>query len=129
MSLLPVEDALQAILARVPAVTSEQVPLNQANGRVLAAPVIAGHDQPPFDASAMDGYAMRAEDVHDGALLRVIGVSQAGAGYGGGVHRGEAARIFTGGAGTAGCRHRHHAGRGRSRWRFRPVHGPCPVGP
>ena len=96
MSLLPVEDALQAILARVPAVTSEQVPLNQANGRVLAAPVIAGHDQPPFDASAMDGYAMRAEDVHDGALLHVIGVSQAGAGYGGGVHRGEAARIFTG---------------------------------
>ena len=96
MSLLPVDDALQAILARVPAVASEQVSLSEANGRVLAAPVIAGHNQPPFDASAMDGYAMRAEDVHDGALLRVIGISQAGAGYGGGVHRGEAVRIFTG---------------------------------
>lgn len=96
MSLLPVDDALHAILARVPAVTSEQVALTEANGRVLTAPVIAGHDQPPFDASAMDGYAMRAEDVIEGARLRVIGTSQAGASYGGGVHRGEAVRIFTG---------------------------------
>jgi len=96
MSLLPVDDALKAILARVPPVTAEQVALDQANGRVLAAPVIAGHNQPPFDASAMDGYAMRAEDVGEGARLRVIGTSQAGASYGGGVHRGEAVRIFTG---------------------------------
>lgn len=96
MSLLPVDDALKAILARVPPVTAEQVALDQANGRVLAAPVIAGHNQPPFDASAMDGYAMRAEDVSEGARLRVIGTSQAGASYGGGVHRGEAVRIFTG---------------------------------
>ncbi|AVF05402.1 MULTISPECIES: gephyrin-like molybdotransferase Glp [Devosia] len=96
MSLLPVDEALRAILDRVPAVTPEQVPLGEASGRVLAAPVIAGHNQPPFDASAMDGYAMRAEDVAEGARLRVIGTSQAGAGYGGGVHRGEAVRIFTG---------------------------------
>ena len=96
MSLLRVDDALKAILARVPPVTPEQVVLTEAVGRVLAAPLIAGHDQPPFDASAMDGYAMRAEDVSEGKALRVIGMSQAGAGFAGTVGPGEAIRIFTG---------------------------------
>lgn len=96
MSLLPVDEALQAILARVPDVTREEVRLSDAVGRVLAAPVIAGHNQPPFNASAMDGYALRAADVSEGARLRVIGTSQAGAGYGGSVQPGEAVRIFTG---------------------------------
>lgn len=96
MSLLPVDEALKAILARVPPVRAEKVALVRACGRVLASPVIAGHNQPPFDASAMDGYAMRAEDVAEGARLRVIGTSQAGAGYDGHLHRGEAVRIFTG---------------------------------
>ncbi|MBK1793099.1 molybdopterin molybdotransferase MoeA [Devosia sp. WQ 349] len=96
MSLLPVDDALTAILARVPAVQSETVALQDALGRVLAGPVMAQHDQPPFDASAMDGYAMRAADVTETALLRVIGMSQAGAGFSGTVGAGEAVRIFTG---------------------------------
>jgi len=96
MSLLPVDEALNRILARVPAVTGELVPLTAAAGRVLSAPVIAGHDQPPFNASAMDGYAMRAEDVSPAAWLRVIGMSQAGAGFAGSVGAGEAVRIFTG---------------------------------
>src|SRR5690606_11207436 len=96
MSLLPVEDALAAILARVPAVTPERVDLASAAGRVLAAPVIATHDQPPFDASAMDGYAMRAADVAPDTWLDVIGMSQAGAGFAGVVGPGQAVRIFTG---------------------------------
>ncbi len=96
MSLKPVEDAIVAILARVPPVTAETVPLAKAAGRVLAAPVIATHDQPPFDASAMDGYAVRAADAVDGATLRVVGVSQAGARFQGELGTGEAVRIFTG---------------------------------
>ncbi len=96
MSLLPVDDALKAILARVPPVTVEQVALHDATGRVLAAPLVAQHHQPPFNASAMDGYAMRAADVAEGAPLRVVGMSQAGAGFSGSIGPGEAARIFTG---------------------------------
>lgn len=96
MSLLPVDAAIAAILARVPAPTAETVPLEQANGRVLIAPIVARHDQPPFPASAMDGYAMRAEDVTEGHRLAVIGTSQAGAGFAGTVGPGQAVRIFTG---------------------------------
>lgn len=96
MSLLPVDAALKAILARVPMVTAESVALGNAAGRVLAAPLVARHDQPPFDASAMDGYAMRAADVADGVWLDVIGTSQAGAGFSGTVGSKQAVRIFTG---------------------------------
>lgn len=76
MSLLPVDAALAAILARVPAVQSETVPLQAAFGRVLSRPVIASHDQPPFNASAMDGYAVRAADVVEGHRLVIAGMSQ-----------------------------------------------------
>lgn len=96
MSLLPVDEALNRILARVPDVVGESVALTGAAGRVLAEPVVASHDQPPFDASAMDGYAMRAADVAEGVWLKVIGMSQAGAGFAGSVGEGEAVRIFTG---------------------------------
>ena len=96
MSLLPVDEALNRILARVPDVIGESVALVGAAGRVLSAPVVASHDQPPFDASAMDGYAMRAADVVEGVWLKVIGMSQAGAGFAGTVGEGEAVRIFTG---------------------------------
>lgn len=96
MSLLPVEDAIAAILRRVPAPEAEEIGLAEAVGRVLLAPVIAAHDQPPFPASAMDGYAVRADDVRPGAWLAVIGVSQAGAGFTGRLEPGQAVRIFTG---------------------------------
>ena len=96
MSLLPVDDALKAILGHAPNVAAQPVPLSEAVGRVLAAPLHAGHDQPPFDASAMDGYAMRATDVAEGRWLDVIGTSQAGAGFSGTVEPGQAVRIFTG---------------------------------
>ena len=96
MSLLPVEDAIAAILSRVPAPQGESVPLAQAVGRVLFEPVVARHDQPPFNASAMDGYAVRAADIVDGHRLAVIGTSQAGAGFAGTVAPGQTVRIFTG---------------------------------
>lgn len=96
MSLLPVEDAIAAILSRVSASRGESVPLAQAIGRVLFEPVVARHDQPPFNASAMDGYAVRAADIVDGHRLAVIGTSQAGVGFAGGVAAGQTVRIFTG---------------------------------
>ncbi len=75
---------------------SEAVPLARAAGRVLARDVVAARDQPPFAASAMDGYAILAADAATGAQLRVVGTSAAGARFEGGVGRGEAVRIFTG---------------------------------
>lgn len=96
MSLLPVDDAIAAILRRVPTPVAESVPIDQAAGRVLAQPVVAAHDQPPFNASAMDGYAIRAADVVPGHSLRIVGMSQAGAAYAHALGQGEAVRIFTG---------------------------------
>lgn len=103
MSLLPVEAAIAAILARVPEPVAETVALAEAAGRVLLMPVVATHDQPPFNASAMDGYAMRAADVVEGHRLRLIGTSQAGAGFAGTVGPGEVVRIFTGAPVPAGA--------------------------
>ncbi|MBX4911275.1 MULTISPECIES: gephyrin-like molybdotransferase Glp [Rhizobium] len=98
MNLLPVADALDRLLSRAkPVAASETLPLAEAEGRVLAADLTARLTQPPFNASAMDGYALRREDAPEpGAVLRVIGVSSAGHGFGGSVGQGEAVRIFTG---------------------------------
>lgn len=98
MSLLPVEDALSRLLAAArPIAETEQVSLREANGRVLAADLTARLTQPPFDASAMDGYALRAEDAAEvGSILTVVGESAAGHGYSGTLASGEAVRIFTG---------------------------------
>jgi molybdopterin molybdotransferase len=98
MSLLPVEDALARLLGgALPVAGTEDVPLHEANGRVLAADLTARLTQPPFNASAMDGYALRAEDAAEaGAVLTVIGESAAGHAFSGKVSAGEAVRIFTG---------------------------------
>ncbi len=74
----------------------EEVALAEAAGRVLRRDVVAERAQPPFDASAMDGYAVRAADVETGARLRVTGMSSAGGRFEGAVGPGEAVRIFTG---------------------------------
>ncbi len=58
--LLPVADALARILRLVEPLATEEVALSQATGRVLAADAVATRNQPPFAASAMDGYAVRA---------------------------------------------------------------------
>ena len=98
MTLLPVEDALARLLAAArPIVATEEIGLHDANGRVLAADLTARLTQPPFDASAMDGYALRAADAAEvGSVLAVIGESAAGHGFSGKVSPGETVRIFTG---------------------------------
>ena len=97
MALLPVEDALGRILAAAPRLAAADVALGDVAGRVLAQDVAARLTQPPFNASAMDGYAVRAADVQTlPATLRKIGESAAGHGFAGTVGHGETVRIFTG---------------------------------
>lgn len=96
-ALLPVDDALARILAAAPLMPAEMIAITACRGRTLAAPLPALRTQPPFAASAMDGYAVRAGDVTaPGARLRLIGTSSAGHGFAGVVGPGEAVRIFTG---------------------------------
>src|SRR5262245_20428123 len=99
MALLSVEDAQARVLEGVAAAGSEAVAVEHALGRVLAQPLAARLTQPPFRASAMDGYAVRTADVAVlPARLAVIGSSAAGHPFAGGVGPGEAVRIFTGAA-------------------------------
>jgi molybdopterin molybdotransferase len=95
---LTVEDALARILDGTTTIADTQLrDLLSAHGQVLAAPLVAGLTQPPFDASAMDGYAVRSSDLTRGpATLRMIGESAAGRGFRGSVGSGETVRIFTG---------------------------------
>ncbi|MBJ7534719.1 molybdopterin molybdotransferase MoeA [Rhodomicrobium vannielii ATCC 17100] len=94
---IPVDEALAKILADVEPVTAEIVSLLDAGGRVLAVDLAAKLTQPPFDASAMDGYAVRVADIAAApARLAVIGEAAAGHGFAGTVGEGQAARIFTG---------------------------------
>jgi molybdopterin molybdotransferase len=94
----PVADAQRAVLAKIatiPHLGIDTVPLADARGRVLAAIAIAPRPLPGFDNSAMDGYAVRAEDLP--GTLDVIGSIAAGASWAGGeVPRGAAVRILTG---------------------------------
>lgn len=97
MSLVPVDEALQRVLEGASALESEAVPLGSAEGRSLAQDLPSLRQQPPFAASAMDGYAVRFADASaPGTQLRVIGESVAGRGFSGSVAEGEAVRIFTG---------------------------------
>jgi molybdopterin molybdotransferase len=102
--MISVEEALARLLAPLTALPPEQVSVADAVGRVLAEDVAARRTQPPFAASAMDGYAVRAEDVANvPATLRIVAEIPAGAGYGGTIGEGEAARIFTGAPLPAGA--------------------------
>jgi molybdopterin molybdotransferase len=105
MSLLPVEEALSRVIASVRGpLAAEEVAIEAAFGRTLAGDLAALRTQPPFAASAMDGYAVRAADVAQTPVsLRVTGASIAGRGFPGAVGRGEAVRIFTGAPMPAGA--------------------------
>ena len=103
MALLPVPAALTAMLEAAPAMPAETVALTEALSRVLTAPVLAIRDQPPFRASAMDGWALRAEDGL--TPRRVAGESAAGRAFAGVLGPGEAVRIFTGAPVPAGADH------------------------
>jgi molybdopterin molybdotransferase len=98
VALMPVADALSAILAGAEALPEEMVALDAAFHRVLAHDVAARRTQPPQAMSAMDGYAVRAADAADlSARLKVIGEVAAGRPFERRLGQGEAVRIFTGG--------------------------------
>lgn len=92
--LLPVDDALAVVLQAAVALPAEDVPLAQADGRFLAAPVNAAIQLPPFTNSAMDGYAVRAVDT-PGTLV-IVGESAAGRPYEGALAAGQTVTISTG---------------------------------
>ena len=101
--MISVEEALSCLLAPLEKLPLEHISIVDAVGRVLAEDVAARRTQPPFAVSAMDGYAVRAEDLGSVPVeLRIVAEVPAGAGFGGHVGPGEAARIFTGAPMPAG---------------------------
>lgn len=93
--MITVEEALARCFALLTPLPAETLPLRQGAGRVLLAPALARLTQPPFDASAMDGYALgRAGAI--GASYTVIGEAGAGHAFAGRLAPDEATRIFTG---------------------------------
>jgi molybdopterin molybdotransferase len=104
--LLPVAEAEQLIAARVDPISGRQrVPLREALGRVLAADIIAPLNLPPFDNSAVDGYAVRGEDIDTAREQRLTIVDRVAAGHAAAhaIRSGEAVRIFTGAPMPAGA--------------------------
>jgi molybdopterin molybdotransferase len=104
--LLPVAEAEQLIAAGVNPVAGRQsVPLREALGRVLAADIVAPVNLPPFDNSAVDGYAVRGEDIDSAREQRLTIVDRIAAGHAAthAVKSGEAVRIFTGAPMPAGA--------------------------
>ncbi|MEW8381160.1 MAG: molybdopterin molybdotransferase MoeA, partial [Candidatus Thiodiazotropha taylori] len=96
-SLKPVDEALALLLSQAESVTEiESVPLNQALGRVLAEPVKSQVDVPPWDNSAMDGYAVNSADLSDDKAYLTIDQRIAAGSVGSSLKPGTAARIFTG---------------------------------
>jgi molybdopterin molybdotransferase len=96
-----VEEALHHILGKISCLGSERLPILQALGRVLAENISASRNIPPWDNSAMDGYAVRAEDIlstskEKPVVLRVLGDLPAGKVFKGRGGAGEAVRIMTG---------------------------------
>jgi molybdopterin molybdotransferase len=89
---LTVEEARARMVADLPPVAAETALLSEALGRVLAEDVSARRDQPPFDASAMDGWAVRGA----GERFEIVGESAAGHGHAAPLSPGQAVRIFTG---------------------------------
>ncbi|MGH7014528.1 MAG: molybdopterin molybdotransferase MoeA [Stellaceae bacterium] len=97
--LMSAGEALNILKSKVHAVTeTESVRLNEARGRVLAAPVVATRDVPPHDNAAVDGYAVNFDEIKPGesTTLPIGGRAAAGHPLGRKVARGECIRIFTG---------------------------------
>jgi molybdopterin molybdotransferase len=103
--MITVDAALDHLFALSAPLAVETVPLTLAFGRSLARDVTATRDQPPFAASAMDGYAVCRADVRPGAVLQVIGEAAAGHALAATVKPGQAARIFTGAPLPPGAEH------------------------
>jgi molybdopterin molybdotransferase len=101
--MLTYEEARGRILDRVSPLGVERVPLDAAAGRSLAGEVRAPGDFPPWDNSAMDGYAVRSEDCRGEAVLTIAGYQTAGGPEAAAVPPGGAVRIMTGSPIPAGC--------------------------
>ena len=95
MSLISLDQAWAIIAGAVGPLASEDLPLTEAAGRVLASAVTAGFDSPRSAVSTMDGYAVRDGDE---PVLRLVGTSAAGERFAGAVGQGETVRIYTGAA-------------------------------
>lgn len=96
--MISVEDALERITGAMPKLSSETIGLELASGRFLTEDLTARRTQPPFDVSAMDGYAVRSEDAAQAPFtLKQIGEVPAGSAFEGEVQPGTTVRIFTGG--------------------------------
>ncbi|MDH5410931.1 MAG: molybdopterin molybdotransferase MoeA [Alphaproteobacteria bacterium] len=96
--MLSVEQALERILGAMAPLPAEQISVADGLGRVLAQDIVARRTQPPAAMSAMDGYAVRAQDVAQVPVtLKVVGQAPAGGAWQGTLGEGEAVRIFTGG--------------------------------
>ncbi|MDG1738301.1 MAG: molybdopterin molybdotransferase MoeA [Paracoccaceae bacterium] len=100
--MITVDEALSHLFSLADPQGTECVPLAKSVGRVLATAAKATRNQPPFSASAMDGYAV-AGTAEKGAQYNVIGESAAGTGYNDSVRSGQAIRIFTGAPVPEGC--------------------------
>ena len=102
--MISAEQAISKVSGEMRLMAAETVPLRAALGRVLAAAPAAGTTHPPADVSAMDGYAVRMEDVETVPVtLEQIGESAAGSGFAGTLNSGQAVRIFTGAPLPKGC--------------------------
>ncbi len=101
--MITVEQAQALCLDLVQTAPLETIPLAEALSRTLAEPLKANRDQPPFSASAMDGYAVRGVDAVQGTTLTLVGESAAGHGWDGTVNAGQTVRIFTGAPLPAGA--------------------------
>lgn len=102
--MISVAEAIQIVRQQTALLSTEQVRIEQALGRVLAEDVVADTDLPPFDRAQMDGYAVRADDVKDVPVrLRIVGESAAGKGWHHQLEEGQAVRIMTGAPVPAGA--------------------------
>ncbi|MFM2076443.1 MAG: molybdopterin biosynthesis protein MoeA, partial [Actinomycetota bacterium] len=102
--MIDITDARTHVLQRCPALPAVMLPFRSAIGCVLAAPVVAAEDVPPFANSAVDGYAVVAASVHGAPVeLPVVGEVAAGAHTDRVLQPGEAIRIMTGAPVPAGA--------------------------
>ena len=105
--MITVSEARDRLFSLISPLGTENVPLTEANARILAQPVAARRLQPPFAASSMDGYAVKAAEVEPDAMFQMIGEAAAGHPFSGEVGAGDCVRDYRqGGHALPAGRHR-----------------------
>ena len=94
--MISVNEALEKLFALAKVTQVENVELKKCLGRVLAVPLEANRNNPPFPSSAMDGYAINKQNLKTGTEFKVVGESSAGHSYPRKINNNQAVRIFTG---------------------------------